>query len=241
MAEYYPLPDQVDDPPPQRTTPGQILWWLRQILQYLVIIVLPFAHWDAKMGVLIGDDAKRRFLEGFVPRWLEDLLNKLTGITHEPQEMGVLGKNERNLTAEGFAPAWVSLYEVVRDMMFSLFQTAVEDVDAVQPLYGVGVDSDTGILRNFWTQKAFRVPPEAKTAKPKLLNVLAQVAALLSIADRVPIPVVHDQYIAKNPVEVGVEVITFAGSIADVEAAKEMEIVTRLDQWRSSVPAKPGG
>jgi hypothetical protein len=63
MATFRPMPQGVDDVPTGRTTPGQILYWLRQILQFFAILVLPFAHYDAKMGVLIADDAKRTFLD----------------------------------------------------------------------------------------------------------------------------------------------------------------------------------
>jgi hypothetical protein len=235
------MPQSVDDTPVERTTPGQILYWLRQILQFLAMIVLPFAHWDAKMGVLIADDAKRTFLEGFEPNWLDELLNKLTGIRHEHMQLGVLARGERNLDDPASGPAWTTIYEVVRDMLFGLFQTVVEDVPVKQPLYFIDFDSDAGQMRNMWLAEAIPTEDALKVGKPKLLNVLATIASLLTISNKIPHAVVRTSHIDKVPAIIGIDVVGYEGSIADVEAAKEMEIVTRIDQFRSSVPAKPSG
>jgi hypothetical protein len=241
MAHYRQMPSRVDEAPSERTTPGQVLYWLRQILQYLAVIVLPFAHYDAKMGVLIADDAKRTILEGFEPEWLRELLNKLTGISSEKLGAGVLAYGERNLDNPEAGPVWVPIYEVIRDMLYGLFQTVTEDVPLRSPLYMVEFDDEAGQLRNMWIEEAVPTEDALKVGKPKILNVLASIASLLTISSRIPHAVVRTAYIDKVPAMIGVEVVGYEGSLADVEASKEMEIVTRLDQFRSSVPAKPGG
>jgi hypothetical protein len=235
------MPQGVDDVPTERTTPGQILYWLRQILQFFAILVLPFAHYDAKMGVLIADDAKRTFIEGFEPEWLRELLNKLTGIRNEKLRYGVLASGEINLDSPASGPAWVTVYEILRDMLYGLFQTVTEDVPIRSPLYMVDYDDEARQLRNMWIGEAVPTEDALKVGKPKLLNVLASLVALLTISDKIPYAVTRLTHIDKVPGVIGVETVGYEGSLADIEASKEMEIVTRLDQFRSSVPSKPRG
>jgi len=241
MATYVPPPDDPTVPLNAQVSIINVLIWIREALKFLAALLLPFANMDAKAGVLVGDDAKRTILSGLFPSWLQNIINKLTDISHEYQQVGTLGHTERNYRTSPPNDFYVTLYDNWRDIGFGLFSALTENVPITQPFFTVVSDTDTGRLENQITQFKDLLTADLITAKPKLLHILAALAALNSISDRVPIPIVQQQVIDKVPVVYLGSVITFKGGTADVIAAKEMEVVTRLEQYRESNIAQPGG
>lgn len=237
MAERISFPDDPSEAPTEVLTLAQGLDWQRILLQIILGIILPIGNIDAKFAKLIGDDAKRSLLESSMPSWLKWIRDHLTSVEDEYLPEGVFAKLEHCYHNE--ADFWMTQYDVVRDLGYGIYGTLHPGGRVERPFYyrTVLVGYTPAFMLNHWAPVAR--PEDVFLPGPTrdITHMIGAVAGALTIADALPYPHLNVEWLDKPEVTFDTTLISWRGAIADIEASKEIEVQTRLAQWRQSVPA----
>lgn len=241
MAQNLPVPRSPGDLAGRAVPVVNVIEWLFETWKTINGLLGPVASIDAKLSLLIGDDTRRTFIPEIFPEWLQDMIAGVTETNFNPLDGGVLAHNETDsVTGEKH---WVPLYSILRNNLFWLTQSLRDYAEINAPYYH---RTPQGILRDgdmfdSWSTIEGSDPNEVQLSSVVIadaVHVMASLAGLLSIADRIPIPAIGLGEIARGT---GEGSPTFHGSIAEIVASQEQETFTRLQRWRQSSMAAPQG
>lgn len=237
MANRLPVPSANQNP----TGPVwliNILEWLFRVLQELVPLVVGINGVEAKLGVLVGNDAKVAIDESLLPEWVVDLGQRILDIRYKPLNEGCLSFTEVNTQEQ--TVEWTGFHRMVAAMVNSLVASVTNEIEFRTPYYSSATDTENpGYVDGvpyYKTISSYSSTPnpqtptlDASVPKPNLLHVVASMVALLTLAQRIPYPVLNQSQIAKLD-DVSSNPGTFNGSITDVANAQGTQVLTPTDK-----------
>jgi hypothetical protein len=243
MAAYVAQPNIPQETPVAgaRITWTQVLMWLWQVIRFMVLVIFPFKNYDAKIGVLIGDDAKRSMRPEFLPSWGPDLESIFTSISSEKLEKGVLAAQEFDWQAHSLR--WITFYQAVRDLLFALHRDLGFGLEVVSPHIRLDREGELGVGfvdHLHWDKRATLDEVVLETPSPNVVHLLATLISMLGVGDRVPYSHLNIETVDKGETS-DVPPIRNEATIADVIAQRVLEFLTRVDRVVSLGPKSPGG
>lgn len=238
MAQRQPVPS-----PGGGTSPiwiVNLIDWIFQVLQETIGFLSGVRNIDQKLGVLVGNDAKLQVNPDIVPPWVANIVNRVFQVEYRPLNEGCLGFREIDtVTSE---TEWVGFHRMVNAYLHSIASSLTnEAITANTPFYSSFVDSEhPGLLGSqtvYKTMSQYSTEPasqepiqlDAVSPKPNVLHILASIVALLSIAQRITIPLINPTQVAKLD-DSASQPGTFNGSIADVVNAQDIQMVSPTDK-----------
>lgn len=241
MATWRAMPDVPGAAPTAQLEFGLIFEWIQELLHMVAEIILPIKDIDAKLATLVGDDTKRIVGEHALPSWITGVLTLPLTYEHHMIDYGCLGTREWDY--EHDQPEYVPFFKLMRTMMFNLIQALSYDTDLRTPFFRrelVGRGQDN-LYDDAWSNWRVPVPPNELVAPwfpPDVVHLLGSIAGMMTLADSYPLPTFKISYVAKEGVG---EDASWHGSLTEIEAAKELQIVSRIQQYQLTTQSAGGG
>jgi hypothetical protein len=205
----------------------------------MILVIFPFKNWDAKMAVLIGDDAKRSMGPDFLPSWAPNLESLLTTISHEKLEKGNLAGMEFDWEAHELR--WITFYQMIRDLAWALHRDLGFGSVSRSPHVRVTREGELGVGFTDmveWDKRSTVGETILETPRADVVHLLATLITMLTIDSRVPYSSIGIEDVMKGQTS-DTPPVRNEATLADIMAERVFEYITRLDQVLSLGPKSP--
>lgn len=253
MAQRVPVPT----PSPGGGSGTTAVWlinlldWIFQILQETVGFLAGVQSINAKLGVLVGNDARLQVDPNLVPDWVEAIVNRVVTTTYRPLNEGCLGFRE--IDTGDNSVQWVGFHRMVNAYLHEA-TAALSNASVVRtPYYASVVDTEHAasqdgqtvykVLSKYSTEPNPDDPIslDAATPKPNLIHLIATGVALLSMASRIPLATINETQLAKLD-DTATEQGSWHGSITDAIHGEDVSIISDSTKYvRTSLKLDPNG
>jgi len=240
MAQKLPVPTSGTPVPPSGYWWINILDWILEALKEVAPLVIGMNGVDAKLGVLVGNDAKVQISPEFIPDWLEEIVNRTVTVNYRPLNEGCLGFTEVD-TGDNTAH-WTGIHRMLAAFLMKLVQATTNEQLIETPFYTKFRDDEHPSTLNgqpfykYFSQYSADANPDdpvlldASEGKPNMVHMLATIASLLSVAERIPYATLNAAQIAKLSDATPVKPGSWRGSLADVLNGVDLQILTPTDK-----------